>query len=317
MMKRFSRITTTQIARICGVSQGTVDRALHNRGGIRPETREKILAVAREYDYVPQVRGGAANDRSMLIGVVLFDLYNEFFSKLAMSLVNRAKAFGYSVIFLFSDKDLQSERSAVDYFNFIGVDGIVLFSVGSDDESYIRYLHSLTKPLVLIGNRISDLTYIGIDDYRAMYDLTCRMLSEIRTGEIVYFAPILKKELHRTNAQLLRVQGFLQAVTDHRRMHRIAYDEAELAGDAAGIICATDYYVLKALRKLGSGWNKSIAGFDNISLLKDIGWNIRTVEYSTDRIAAACIHYILGRKYEKVIPYSIVFSQTEPPAGAR
>ena len=35
---RFSKITTTQLARICGVSQGTVDRALNNRGGINPET---------------------------------------------------------------------------------------------------------------------------------------------------------------------------------------------------------------------------------------------------------------------------------------
>lgn len=59
-MRRFSNITTTQIARICGVSQGTVDRALHNRGEIKAETKEKILAVAKEYDYVPRVGAEAA-----------------------------------------------------------------------------------------------------------------------------------------------------------------------------------------------------------------------------------------------------------------
>ena len=99
-MKRFSRITTTQLARICGVSQGTVDRALHDRGGISPKTREKILAVAKEYDYVPSIKTKSEQGRSMLIGVVLYDLYNEFFSKLAMSLVNEAKRAGYSVVFL-------------------------------------------------------------------------------------------------------------------------------------------------------------------------------------------------------------------------
>jgi len=82
-MRRFSKITTTQLARICGVSQGTVDRALHDRGDISPKTRDYILSVAREYDYVPRVQNGT-NTTSMLIGVVLFDLYNEFFSKLAM-----------------------------------------------------------------------------------------------------------------------------------------------------------------------------------------------------------------------------------------
>ena len=41
-------ISTTQIAQICGVSQGTVDRALNNRKGISPKTKEKILSVAKE-----------------------------------------------------------------------------------------------------------------------------------------------------------------------------------------------------------------------------------------------------------------------------
>ena len=88
-MKRFSKITTTQLARICGVSQGTVDRALHNRVGISEETRKRILTVAREYDYRPSSQVGG-QENSMLIGVVLLDLYNEFFSRLAMSLVSAA-----------------------------------------------------------------------------------------------------------------------------------------------------------------------------------------------------------------------------------
>ena len=89
-MKRFSKITTTQLARICGVSQGTVDRALHDRGEISEKTKEHIMSVAREYDYIPNVKGSTASN-SMIIGVILFDLYNEYFSKLAMSIVNSAK----------------------------------------------------------------------------------------------------------------------------------------------------------------------------------------------------------------------------------
>ena len=53
-MKKNS-ISTTQLAQICGVSQGTVDRALNNRKGINPKTKEKILAVANEYGYRPNI----------------------------------------------------------------------------------------------------------------------------------------------------------------------------------------------------------------------------------------------------------------------
>ncbi len=46
-------ISSLELARLCGVSQGTVDRALHNRPGIRASTREKILQIAAEHGYRP------------------------------------------------------------------------------------------------------------------------------------------------------------------------------------------------------------------------------------------------------------------------
>lgn len=46
-------ITLNQIAEICGVSRGTVDRALHNKGNVRPAVAERIKAVANEYGYTP------------------------------------------------------------------------------------------------------------------------------------------------------------------------------------------------------------------------------------------------------------------------
>ena len=305
-MKRFSCVTTTQLARICGVSQGTVDRALHNRDGINPETRERILKVAREYDYRPGLRvEGQAN--SMLIGVILFDLYNEFFSKLAMSLVSAARKFGYSIIFQFSEKNEKNEKTALDYFDYIGVDGIILFSAGSDSEEYENYLRSLKKPLVLIGNRMFDLPFVGIDDALAMRELTERLAENAKEGEIVYFAPVLKKSLHSTNAQRYRLEGFLRAVNELGRGYRVVTEVEEIS-DFGGIVCATDYYALRVLKYLGHPGDVSIAGFDNISALKDVPTRVLSVEYSTDRIAEEAVNYILGRRYTPLIRHKLVFN---------
>ena len=304
-MKRFSSITTTQLARICGVSQGTVDRALHDRAGIDPKTKERILSIAREYEYVPSIIGKESKGRSMLIGVVLFDLYNEYFSKLAMSLTEKARADGYSVIFLFSNKDIKAEKSAIDYFSYIGVDGIVLFSVGSDSEEYKNYLHSIKKPIVTLGNRLFDLAYIGIDDMTAMYDLTCRMIVETE-GEMQYFAPILKKPLHKENAQHLRLSGFERAMREHRRAYRVVYEESELSERCAATVCSTDHYVLRALKRLGITGAHRIAGFDNASAAFSLGIRVATVDYSTDAIAAECMSYFLRRKYNPKIPHSVL-----------
>lgn len=305
-MKRFSKITTTQLARICGVSQGTVDRALHNRDGINPETRARILEVAKEYDYRPNIQMDNQAG-SMLIGVVLFDLFNEYFSKLAMSLVKEARKFGYSIIFQFSEKEENNEKKALEYFDYIGVDGIVLFSVGSDSEEYKNYLYSLKKPIVLIGNKLFDLPFVGIDDMKAMYDLSRKFAENMPSGDILYFAPVLKKQLYSSNAQRMRLAGFVQAMKTLKKSYRIITDVEELC-DFSGIICATDYYALRVLKHLGYPKDLQIAGFDNISMLKDITVSVLSVEYSTDKIAEESINYILGRKYMCKVEHSLVYN---------
>ena len=291
-MKRFSKITTTQLARICGVSQGTVDRALHNREGINSKTRERILEIAKDYDYRPGIQ---AEDQtgSMLIGVVLYDLYNEYFSKLAMSLVNTARKFGYSIIFQFSGKEETNEKKALEYFDYIGVDGIVLFSIGSDSDEYKNYLASLKRPIVLIGNRLFNLPFVGIDDEKAMYDLSRKIASNVERDDILYFAPVLTKQLHSLNAQRMRLNGFIKAMKTDNKSYRIVTDTEELT-KFGGIICATDYYALRALKHLGYPKDLPIGGFDNISVLKNVSVKVLSVEYSTDKIAEESINYILG-----------------------
>ena len=303
-MKRFSKITTTQLARICGVSQGTVDRALHDRGEINPQTRERILQVAREYDYLPHTPQGREQENSMLIGVVLFDLYNEYFSKLAMSLVNEARKYGYSVIFQFSAKDGKNERAALDYFDYIGVDGIVLFSVGSDSEEYREYLRSLRRPLVLAGNPLFDLPFVGIDDERAMYDLATAVAKQAPTGDILYYAPILARPLHEKNAQRLRLAGFLRAMAELERGYRIVTEVEELS-DFGGVVCSTDHYVLQAQKHLGYPRELPMGGFDNISALPS---RVQSVAYSTDGVAEQCLNYLLGKPYSPRLPHRLAYN---------
>jgi hypothetical protein len=68
-------ITTKEIAKICNVSRGTVDRALNGRLGISSVTGERIHAVARQYDYRPHlIASSLSRGKSMSLGVVIFDI---------------------------------------------------------------------------------------------------------------------------------------------------------------------------------------------------------------------------------------------------
>ena len=66
-------VTMQQIADLAGVSRGTVDRALNNRGRIRPEVAEKIKMIAKELGYQPNIAAKALSSGNQIlrIGVIL------------------------------------------------------------------------------------------------------------------------------------------------------------------------------------------------------------------------------------------------------
>ena len=73
--------TIKQISELCGVSRGTVDRVLNNRGRVKPETEEKVRRVAKELGYIPNLAGKAlaARKKEFMIGVALTGEGVDFF----------------------------------------------------------------------------------------------------------------------------------------------------------------------------------------------------------------------------------------------
>ena len=64
--------TLTHVARLAGVGESTVSRVLRNKGSVSQQTREKILKVAAELNYVPnRIAGTLASMTSKLVGVVI------------------------------------------------------------------------------------------------------------------------------------------------------------------------------------------------------------------------------------------------------
>ena len=66
-------VTAQQIAELAGVSRGTVDRALHNRGRINPEVAARIHKIAADLGYKPNLVGQALvkSKRDFKIGAIL------------------------------------------------------------------------------------------------------------------------------------------------------------------------------------------------------------------------------------------------------
>lgn len=88
-------VTMKKIAEICGVSRGTVDRALNGRGRVSEETAENIRNVARQLGYEPNPAGKALAARKTrpVIGVIIPSEGNPFFAEVLRGMEDAAREY--------------------------------------------------------------------------------------------------------------------------------------------------------------------------------------------------------------------------------
>ncbi len=297
------KITTAEIAKICGVSQGTVDRALNNRPDIKAETKSKILEVARKYGFREKVLNSADGVQGT-VGIVVFNLNNEYFSNLITELEYVFGEENLATVVMMSHYDKKREAECIRNLYNMGVRAIVICPVNSGAE-FENYLSLFNLPIVCVGNQISSLPYVGVDDFNAMRDITINCL-EKDYEDIVYFSPALCYS--DAPAQRLRFKGFISAIGNKKYEVVTSIENIKhVYSKKTVVICSNDHYALKVYFK---GTNAFITGFDNIKTISDYKLPITTVGYSVSEIAVNIAEIVLGKSDKtKIIKHSIISNE--------
>ena len=288
------KVTTQEIAKICKVSQGTVARALNNRPDIKAETKQKILEVAKKYGYRDYV-STYPDKISGQIGIIVFNLNNEYFSRLITEVEYALRPLGLGTLVMMSHYDKEYEIECIRNMYNMGVKGIILCSVNGG-ENFRNYLELFDMPIVAVGNRIDGIPYVGIDDFSAMKDMTEHVLKS-NPKKIIYFSPALNYP--DAYAQRQRYEGFLSAVgSKEYSVVTNINDIKESYDEPTTIVCSTDYYSLKAYFKSPK---TTITGFDNIDAIDKYRIPITSVGYSMTEIARASVDLIQNLKKQDLI----------------
>ena len=280
-----NKISTKRLAQICNVSQGTIDRALHNRKGISDKTKEYILSVAKEYGYRPNKNG--------LVGIIVFDLYNEYFSELIMFLEKELRRRGYYSLVMFSEKDKKKELECIEAMYDAGVNGLILCPVNGKKD-FAQYLNSWKIPVVTIGNKVDGIKYVGIDNFKAMKELATFVVSK-GFREILYYSPSINNDCNMY-AQEQRINAFKSFAEEENIMYKVVNTTAELEANVRnvmGIIASTDVYALKALF-LEKTKECLVVGFDDIPSLYNYKIPLTTLSYDNIFAAQKVVDYIIN-----------------------
>ena len=143
-----------EVALKAGVSIATVSRVINDKGPVAVETRQRILTAIEQLRYVPH---GAARslitNQTDTIGVLLPDLYGEFFSEVIRGIDLAARRSGHHVLISGFHSD-RAEIEAVLRALRGRVDGLIVLSPDVDAQGLRRNLPE-TLPVVLLNTRIN------------------------------------------------------------------------------------------------------------------------------------------------------------------
>jgi len=163
-------VTIRDVAQRAGVSRQTVSRAINNKGEISPETRARVLEIARELGYRPSsIARGLKTHRTLTIGLVVPDIANPFFAEVARGASEVAFGADYSVLLCNTDERPEREWTALRTLEAHRVDGLLLVSSRLSSSELDEVIETW-RPLVIVNRRHGPRPGLGcvlVDDARA------------------------------------------------------------------------------------------------------------------------------------------------------
>lgn len=146
--RKGSTVTMRDVARAAGVSRMTVSRALKKDSPVSSATRERILKVVREMNYVPdQMAGSLTTKRSGFVAVLVPSLNNLHFAETVQALTRELEAIGQQVLLGYTDYSAEREEQLIETMLRRRPEAIVLSYDGHSDRS-LQLLGEAKVPVI-------------------------------------------------------------------------------------------------------------------------------------------------------------------------
>ena len=239
--ERKQRLRITDIARMTGVSAGTVDRVLHNRGRVSDEKRKKIETVIDQMEYKPNVFARSLSIKKEMRFVVLIPNveaggYWEYIKNGINKAQREISDHGIVIDYYYYDQyDTQSFVMAAEQILGTSPDAVI-FSPEFIEESvaFAGKLEQNNIPCVLVDSNvetISCLAYYGQHSLKSGYTAAQLMFTGLPQNSTVVLTRAVRTGGVASNQAIRREKGFMQYVDEHNLRRKYCIVRVDLSSN--------------------------------------------------------------------------------------
>jgi LacI family transcriptional regulator len=310
-------INLKELALALNLSTATVSRALRDSHEISPETKKKVLELAKQLNYEPNpAASNLRSHKTKTIAVIIPEVTNNFFSQAINGIEEIARQHDYHVLIYQTHENSDLEMAFMRRLLSGRVDGI-LISVASETNNDQNFKDIINQLPVVFFDRVNediDAVKVTTDDYESTYSATCHLI-ERGCRKIAYLMA-----LNNLSTGKKRFAGYCAALNDNH----IAKNDALIVHDTNnedenyqlikkllanekpdGIITSIEnlalpcYYACKDLN-LNIPRDIKIISFSNLKTAPLLNPSLSTITqpaFEMGKEAAGILFKILNKKY--------------------
>lgn len=313
-------LSIKDIAVAAGVSITTVSFIINGKArdkSISEAVIKKVEKIIAEKGYKPnQIARSLRTGNSNIIGLIIEDISNSFFSRIARLIEDKAYKKGYKIIYSSTENNVEKAKDLINMFKSRKVDAYIISPIKGLEED-IQHLIADNKPVILFDRNLPDLdtNYVGANHFKATYQSVESFIKQGKKKISLVTTDIDVQQITE------RLAGYEKALADHGMVYnenlvlKVHFNQEEKetmaqmeklfhSKEIDAVLFATNYLAisgLKVLKKMGKqvGNDFGVIAYDDHEVFELHTPGISAVQQPLEDIAETVIQLILSQLSSK------------------
>ena len=292
------KTTIYDIAKAANCSAATVSLVLNNSSRISLETKQRILSIADQMNYVPNyLAKSLISNATYSLGLIVPNVENPLFSMMISGIEDYANSKDYNIILGITEANEQKEGFYLDMLQRRQADGLILFPsfLNTLKEKLNRLGAQPKTPIVLCGssgNKEFDISYVKCDNRIGSYNAISHLIS-IGRRKIGCLFPAVTHEQFESRMFGYKDALYYHGIPFNESLIKVCRSDANSIINATkelleqqnpdSIFCLYDYAAISVMRAILSTGRRipddiALIGYDNIQISECLPIPLSTID---------------------------------------